>query len=296
VNFAAGVSAEAIYDPADGWTVGVIPIYSDQFGGFLDFLAANWSEIKPEGAGDDIVVGVIGWANAYGAGATTPEALAYAESLGITILPLEEQAVSPDADVTGQLQNLMLEGANVIYNQNLSFSVAQVVGTARALGIWDSIVMGGVSWSGNNDVLNFLGENVGLMVGYYAMAPHASWSDTDNTGVQAAAAAFEAGGYPVTDRTNTYLLTYGGMYNTVEILEHAINLYGWPVTGDTFFDAFKDLGSVNSIGILEYVATADGDRAPTSSRVAQLQMVDGEVRYVVVADWFVLPDLRPIAP
>ena len=78
----------------------------------------NWDDIKPEGAGDEITVGVIGWANAFGAGATTPESLAFAESLGITVLPQEEQPIDPSADVTGQLQNLLVNGANVIYMQS----------------------------------------------------------------------------------------------------------------------------------------------------------------------------------
>jgi len=114
VNIATGVHALSLYDPADGYTVGMVPIYSDQFAGFLQFVHDNWAEIKPEGAGDAITVGVIGWANAFGAGATTPEALAFAESLGISVLPLEEQPVDPAADVTGQLQNLLVNGANVI--------------------------------------------------------------------------------------------------------------------------------------------------------------------------------------
>ena len=114
VNLATGVHAHSVYNPADGYTVGMVPIYSDQFAGFLQFVHDNWDDIKPEGAGDAITVGVIGWANAFGAGATTPEALAFAESLGISVLPLEEQPVDPAADVTGQLQNLLVNGANVI--------------------------------------------------------------------------------------------------------------------------------------------------------------------------------------
>ncbi len=295
VNLAAGLNAEATYVPRDGWTVLIGPIYSDQFAGFLQWASDNWDTIKPEGAGDDIVVGVIGWANAYGAGATTAEAVAYAESLGITVLPLEEQEISPEADVTGQIQNLLLQGANVIYQQNLSFSTAQVIGTVRALGAWDQVVMAGVNWSGNTDVINFLGENAALAEGYYAMYPWTGWDDVDNPGIQQAAAAFAAGGHPETERSNTYLATYGGFYNLKEIIEHAINEYGWPVTGDTFFDALKDLGTVNALDIIEFNAAGE-DRAPRSSQIRQAQLVDGRIQYVVVQDWFELPDTRPPTP
>ncbi|HMT22620.1 MAG TPA: hypothetical protein PKE20_15480, partial [Promineifilum sp.] len=97
--------------PRNGYTFGTGPIYSDQLAGFATWLKDNWDEVKPEGAGDEIVLGVIGWANAFGAGATTPTALAYLEEQGITVLPLESQEVSPTADVTGQLQNLLANGA-----------------------------------------------------------------------------------------------------------------------------------------------------------------------------------------
>ncbi len=146
VNLASGVNAMGLYNPSDGFTVGTVPIYSDQFAGFLQFVHDNWADIRPEGAGDDITVGVVGWANAFGAGATTPEALAFADSLGITVLPLEAQPIDPATDVTGQLQNLLVNGANVIYMQSLSFSITQVIGTLHALGFYDRVVVGSVNW------------------------------------------------------------------------------------------------------------------------------------------------------
>ena len=90
--------------------------------------------------------------SAFGAGATTDESLAFAEELGVTVLPLELQEVSPTADVTGQLQNLLINGANVIYVQSLSFGPAQVIGTLQAIGAWNQVVTGGVNWSINTDV------------------------------------------------------------------------------------------------------------------------------------------------
>jgi branched-chain amino acid transport system substrate-binding protein len=114
VHLVAGLNAEAIYNPANGYTIGAAPIYSDQFAGFLQWAQDNWAEIKPESAGDDIVVGVIGWANSFGEGAITPETLAFADGLGITILPLEQQVPDPAGDPTGQIQNLALGGANII--------------------------------------------------------------------------------------------------------------------------------------------------------------------------------------
>ncbi|HFC12830.1 MAG TPA: hypothetical protein ENJ56_08290, partial [Anaerolineae bacterium] len=208
INVAAGLNAEAFYNPANGYTLGAAPIYPDQFAGFIRFLSENWADVKPASAGDEIVVGVVGWANSFGAGATTDEAIAYAESLGVTVLPLAEQAISPDADVSGAIQTLLVDGANVIYNQNLSFGSTQVIGTLRALGVWDDVVVGGVNWSFNTDVLTFLGENPQAGHGYYGVTPFLWWDDTDNETVALANEYFDAGGYEPTDRTYTYLSTF----------------------------------------------------------------------------------------
>ena len=35
VNLATGVHTQALYDPPNGYTVGMVPIYSDQFAGFM---------------------------------------------------------------------------------------------------------------------------------------------------------------------------------------------------------------------------------------------------------------------
>jgi branched-chain amino acid transport system substrate-binding protein len=293
VNIAAGLNADAFYIPQEGWTVGVAPIYSDQFAGFVEWAQSNWDTIKPAGAGDDIVVGVIGWANDFGAGATTDEAIAYVESLGVTVLPLESQEISPAADVTGQLQTLLASGANVIYIQSLSFGPAQVIGTLRALGAWDRVVVGGVNWAMNRDVLNILGANAGLASGMYGIFPTLWWNDSDEEGVQEALAAFEAGGYPETDKGVSYLLSYGSMYALKTIIEQAINREGFEnLSGRAFFDAMKDLGLVSANGLFE-LDTRGENRAPARAQIRQVQPANGGFDFVVVEDFFELPDTRP---
>lgn len=294
ISFAAGVNGPAIYGTPNGYTIGDVPVYSDQFAGFVEWVNENWSDIKPEAAGDEPVVGVIGWANAYGAGATTEEALALAEELGVTVLPLEEQAISPDADVSGQIQNMLVQGANVIYNQNLSFSVAQVIGTVRALGVWDDVIVGGVGWSFNQDVLSFLGENAALADGFYGVVPHLSWDDTDAEIIQEASAAFEAGGYPLNERTNTYLLTYATFFAVRDIIVHAINTDGYAnLSGETLLSAAEDIGLIDARGLLQY-DLRDGFRAPRTARIMQWQLQDdSSIKAVPLTDFFTLPDTRP---
>ncbi|MEM7031099.1 MAG: ABC transporter substrate-binding protein [Chloroflexota bacterium] len=293
VNLAAGLNAEAFYNPADGYTFGSAPIYSDQFAGFLTWASENWADIKPEGAGDDIVVGVLGWANAFGAGATTPEALAVAESLGITVLPLEEQAISPDADVTGQVQNMLLGGANVIYSQNLSFGATQLIGTVRALGAWDQVIVGGVNWAFNVDVVNFLGENQQLADGFYGVFPYRWYDDTDQVGVQLVNDAFAAAGYEEKDRAVTYITTWGTFLSIWDILEFTINEVGYEkLSGATVKASMSKMGIIDGGGISTFDARGT-NRAGTQAQIRQMKWDGEKINFEVAADFFELPDTRP---
>lgn len=296
-HITAGLNDEAFYIPRNGYTFGTGPIYSDQFAGFVGWLQDNWDEVKPEGAGDEIVVGVVGWANAFGAGATTPAALEYLEGRGITVLPLESQEVSPTADVTGQLQNLLANGANVIWAQSLSFGPAQVIGTLRALGAWDSVIASGVNWSMNTDVVNILGENAALMEGYYGIVPNYWWNDTDNPGIQMALEDFEAAGLPEAKKDIGYLLSYGQMFGVANILRHAMNMVGFDgLTGEAVFNAMQDMGTIDVGGMAEWSAGGE-DRSPRMAQVRQAQLNDdGAIEFVVIEDFFELPDTRPPAP
>lgn len=295
VNVAAGLNAAAAYDPADGYTVLIAPIYSDQFAGFLQWASDNWADIKPESAGDDIVVGVIGWEGSFGAGATTPNALAFAESIGITVLPLETIPISPEADPTGAIQNLHLGGANVLYIQNLGFGTAQVIGAIRQLGVWDDFVVGGVNWTMNRDVVNILGESAAAMNGFYAPFPFNWWNDTDSPGIQQIAAAFESRGYPDTDKQVGYLISYGAIFAIADVVEHAIDQVGLEnLDGDAFFAAMQDMGTLSGPGAPFLFNVVDGNRAPNMAQIRQAQVgADGTIDFVVVQDFFELPDMRP---
>jgi branched-chain amino acid transport system substrate-binding protein len=293
VNFVAGLNAQVLYVPRNGYTVAVAPSYPDQFTGFLQFVSENWGEIKPEGAGDDIVVGVVGFDNPFGAGATTAEALAYAESVGVTVLDLEVHPLTAEADMVTPLQSLAVQGANVIYYQGLGPWTAMLIGTIRAMEMWDSLVVGGCNWSMNQDVVAILGDSAPAMNGYYGVFPWNWWNDTDVPGVQQALAAFERGGYPETDKGVSYLTSYAGTFAWAEIIKHAIDLYGYEnLNGDTFFEAFQDLGTVSALGVFEYDVRGE-NRSPRKSQIRQAQLVDGKIEFVVVQDFFELPDMRP---
>jgi len=293
VNFAAGLNAEAMYSPAGGYTLGLAPIYSDQFAGWVQYLVENWDTMKPEGAGDQVIVGVIGWPNSFGAGATTPEAIAHIESLGAVVLPLEEAALSPEADLTGAVQNLLLGGANVIYNQSLSFTVAQVIGSIHTVDAWDSVVTSGVNWSMHNDVPIFLGENPQLMDGYCGPFPYAYWSDTDVEGVQIANEYFTTAERPEADRSTTYLTTFGQFLALQDVMTAAANRVGSAdISGADVLATMIEMENLGAKGISDYYIT-DVARSPRTSDFRCIEWDGEKLNWNMLADDYELPDTAP---
>ncbi len=293
VNIAAGLNAQAFYVPRDGYTVGMAPIYPDQFAGFLQFVSENWDDIKPEGAGDDIIVGVLGWEGPFGAGATSAEALAYAESIGVTVLELETYAISAEADLVTPITNLAVQGANVYYIQSLGFGVAQAVGTLQAMEMWAGAVVGTVNWGMNTDVLTVLGESAGATIDMYGVFPYMWWTDTDVPGVQQALAAFEAGGYPASDMGVSWLTSYLGVFSWAETVEAVINNVGFENrNGEAYFAVMQENGITDIMGVY-HLDVRGQNRSPRTASIRQVQLVDGVLQFVMVHDFFELPDMRP---
>ncbi|MGB0389741.1 MAG: hypothetical protein ACPGWR_33390, partial [Ardenticatenaceae bacterium] len=143
------------------------------------------------------------------------------------------------------------------------------------------------------DTINFLGENSQLAEGWYGVFPYQGWNDTDVPGVQNALAAFEAGGYPENEQSNTYLLTYGSIYAIKDILENTIDRVGIDgLNGEEFFGTMKEMGTIDALGLFE-LDVRDGNRAPQQAQIRQAQMVDGKIQFVTIEDFFQLPDTRP---
>jgi branched-chain amino acid transport system substrate-binding protein len=134
------------------------------------------------------------------------------------------------------------------------------------------------------------------MHGYYGVFPYNWWNDTELPGVQEALENFEAKDYPETDKAVGYLLSFGSVYALRDVLVHAINTVGFEnLDGAAFFDAMKDIGLVSANGLYT-LDVRDQNRAPSSSQIRQAQLNDeGQIEFVIVEDFFELPDTRPPA-
>lgn len=288
-NLAAGLSSVAFYGPESGFTFGYAPIYPDQFALFMDYISANWDTVRPEGAGDEIKIAYVSWPTAYGQGAYTDEALAYAESLGIEIVANELVDPSPTADATTAILNAQAAGANVIYTNSLAFGPASILNGLGALGLRDQFLFGGNNWAMDIAIYAFVSDPA-LVEGMITPFPYLFWNDEDNAGVQYAAEQFAANDRQPGERGVGYLLTFAGVDLAVRAIELAIDTVGFDnLTGADVQAALIELGATDVLDGVMRVDFSNDNRSPHEAQVRQVQ--GGQ--FVVLQDWAATPDLRP---
>jgi branched-chain amino acid transport system substrate-binding protein len=292
-NLAAGLSSVAFYGPDSGYTFGYAPIYPDQFGLFLDWLTANWADVKPASAGDDIKVAYISWPTAYGQAALTDESRAHAESLGVEIVVEEIIDVSPTADTTPAILNAQAAGANVIYTNSLAFGPASILNGMGALGLRDEFFMGANNWAMDLSLYAFVSDPA-LAVGLTAPFPYLWWTDADHPGIQYAEEVFAANERPPAEHGVGYLLTLAGVELAVKAIENAIDEVGFDnLTGAAVQEQLVNLGEYEVLeGVMRVDFGGESDsRSPHSAQIRQIQ--GGPDAFAVLQDWSDTPDLRP---
>lgn len=291
VNITAGLSAKAFYGAGSGYTFGLGPIYPDQIGLVMQFLADNWADYKPADAGDEIKLAYISWPTAFGQGGLTTESRAYLESLGVEIVAEETYDVSPTADTTTALLNAQAAGANVIWTNTLAFGPAAVLNGLNALGIRDQFVVAGDNWAMDLATYAFLAEPA-FGVGLIAPFPYLWWTDTDNSGVQYAQQLFDANERGAGEHNVGYLLLVAGVDMAVKAITQAIDTVGYEnLNGEAVHDALVEMSPFEALDGVIRADFSDGSRSPHVSQIRMIQ--GGPDAFNILQDWSDTPDLRP---
>ena len=282
----AGVSTKGTYPPA--YVFAVVPIYSDQFGLFLDWLVPNWDKVKPaKGQGlDSPKIAIVTWDSAFGRGAYTDEAKAYAEKKGVKIVSQEFFAMGAP-DVTTQILAAKKAGANVIYTNTLAHGPAQILKDAVSLGVRDEFLIAGVNWTADLSMLGLAGA---ASEGFYGVLPNLWWDDADNAGVKTIAGEFTANNRKPAERSVGYLLAFSFVDAMKQYIEKTIDRVGFDaLTGQAVYETMTISGDLK---VMEGITTFDfskDKRAPSKARIIQVQ----KGKFVPQSDWMVAPDLRP---
>ncbi|MCA9932000.1 MAG: ABC transporter substrate-binding protein [Anaerolineales bacterium] len=290
-SLSAGLSAQGFYGPDSGYVFGLGPIYPDQFGAFLDWATANWADVKPASAGDEIKLAYLSWPGAFGQGALSDEAVAYAESLGVEIVANEQYDLSPTADTTTALLNAQAAGANVIWTNTLAFGPAALMNGLGALGLQDEFLLAGDNWTMDLATYAFVSDPA-LAVGLVAPFPYLWWNDVDHPGIQYAEELFAANERTAGEHNVGYLLLVAGVDVAVQAIENAIDEVGFDaLTGEDVHRALTEMGPYEGLQGVIQLDYSNGSRSPHVTQIRQIQ--GGPDAFNVLQDWTGTPDLRP---
>ena len=290
-SLSSGLSSVAFYGEGSGYTFGLGPIYPDQFGAFLDYAVANWDDIKPESAGDEIKLAYLSWPGAFGQGALTDETRAYAEELGIEIVIEEIYDVAPTADTTTALLNAQAAGANVIWTNTLAFGPAALMNGIGALGLEGEFILAGDNWAMDLATYAFVSDPA-LAVGLYSPLSYLWWNDVDHPGIQYAESLFAENERGPGEHGVGYLLLIAGVDVAKQAIENAIDEVGFDaLTGADVQRALTDMGPYEGLEGVVMFDYSDGSRSPHSVQIRQIQ--GGPDAFNVVQDFTDTPDLRP---
>lgn len=299
-----------------GWIYATNPLYVDQLGTFCEYVADNPDTFA------DPVIGYLGWPNAFGQAAFTPESTGYCESLGVGFVDTPELFNPAEPDIIVNVQNLTDAGANILYVNALGPNGPGKVAQAIAdLGIEDEVALAGVNWVMDTVSTGLTSQgavraSTGLPVidGMYGSVPFLWWNETDHPAIQFVTQQADLNERATAVRGVTYLATWANIDVTLEAMIQTINRVGpdnvtgaavketldnmnYEALGGVFTADFQE-GAIrdvtnNRIAVMRFL-NATGDGVATSADDAFV--IEGAGLFVPilvpVTEWQDTPELR----
>ncbi len=309
-------SIEGLYGGEDdnfdnpGWIFATNPLYVDQLGFFCEWAGENL---------EDPVIGYISWPSAFGRAAFTPEVIAYCAEQGVGFIETPEY-FAPGSDISGQVQNLVDAGANILYTNSLATGPAEIAATVANLGLSGEVTLAGVNWVLDTSV-GFLGQTslgadgLPAVNGLLGSMPFAWWTETDLPGVQLLTEQADRNERGPLTRNIAYILGWQTVDLYYELIVQTGNRVGFEnMTGADIKETleniqFSPLGMVdldftdgnrdaklNRIAVLRYLGENGGPAELPDNPPVVVEGSNGPVLVPIVVpltDYGETPDLRP---
>lgn len=268
-----GLYGESGQEP--GWIYATNPLYVNQFGDFCEYVADN-PETFPEP-----VVGYISWGITFGQAAFTPEAIDYCESLGVDIIDTPEYFSPVASDITTNVQNLMDQGATILYNNALANGPTLIAKTVVDLGIEDEVVLAGVNWSLDTSVgligrVDIGSDGLPAVNGQLGSLPFVWFSEGDNPGIALINEQADANERELPQRNISYLLGWSLVDYYTELYIQTVNRVGSleEVTGADLKETIESV--VYTPLELYEIDFSDGARDLANNRIAELRFMNAD--------------------
>ncbi|MCS6835595.1 MAG: ABC transporter substrate-binding protein [Anaerolineae bacterium] len=316
-------SVEGLYGQdgrTPGWIYATNPLYGDQLGSFCEFVAADPMNMYP----DEPVIGYISWPGAFGQAAFTPEVINYCAEQGVTILPTPEIFLPTDTDISGQVLNLVDEGANILYTNTLASGPALVAKTLVDLGLQGTVKLAGVNWALDTSVgllgSATLGSNgLPAVTGLVGSLPFRWYTEVQHPGIALIREQFAANNRQPQQQNIAYLLGWATIDMYIEIYTQTANRVGSydAITGADIKETLDNikygpLGGIfeadfkggemralsqNRMAIMQFLNKAGNGPATSGEDAATITAPNGATLFVPlvvpITEFAPAPDLRP---
>ncbi|MBK9123397.1 MAG: ABC transporter substrate-binding protein [Chloroflexi bacterium] len=261
---------------APGWVFASNPIYVDQIGDFCEFVGAN-PEMYP-----DPVIGYISWPGAFGEAAYKPESIAHCEAAGVEVLDTPEYFLPSATDISTNVQNLVDNGANILYTNSLASGPALVAKTVVDLGLEDDVQLAGVNWALDTSVALLSRSSIGsdglpAANGYVGSLPFRWYSEREHPGIQLVLSQFAANERTLPQQNISYLLGWATVDTYAELYTQAANQAG-------SLDAIDGALMYSIIEAVDYYPLdlyhlnyPEGLRSTSANRMAMLRYVNADM-------------------
>lgn len=259
------------------WLFATNPLYINQFGDFCEYVANNPDTFP------DPVIGHVTWPGAFGGAAATPAGDEFCTNLGVEVIDEPQIFLPTDTDILTQVQNVVDEGANIIYTNTLASGPALVASTVVDLGLEDDVKLAGVNWVMDTSV-GILGQRslksngMPAVDGMYGSMPFLWWTETDQPAVQFVTEQFNLNERTPAERNIGYEFTWGTADIIIEAYIRTVNEAGSldAVTGEGLRATLEamDYSVLNGMFRFNY---PEGFRDATENRIAQLAFANSDL-------------------
>jgi len=275
-----------------GYEFSTIPTYADSIGAFMDWVSMVWSKKT----GQPVRLAILTWDNIYGNAIRTEAIRKYAAEKGIDLV-YEDVFKVDDTDVTTQLKDIKVAGANWIYDNTLGNGPNIIHTAASTLGMLSNDIFeigkGRIHratgpWGMDDSSIMRSG---GLAEGMVGPRSIASWSMSEEKGVVKALAAFDKNNRKPEQRSIGYLAAWTVLYTVCDSMNNIVREKGWKsLTGAALKEQFLKLKDYRPLGMTVYSFT---EERPSPDETLIFKVERG--RLLPITDWVTCPDLRPEA-
>jgi branched-chain amino acid transport system substrate-binding protein len=288
-----GLYGESADEP--GWIYAAIPLYTDQFGAFCRWVSESWTTtLGREGSPR---IGHLSWEGPFGRATETPETTAYCESVGVEIVGAE-YFLPTATDVTAQINNLVANGANILFTTSLASGSALIARDVAVLGIEEDVILAGVNWALDSSVgllgqRQFRADGTPSTDGFLGLLPY-TWWDEATPGTQLVQEQFAANNRAPALRNIAYLAGFGAVDTFIELLVRTVNRVGADnLTGAAVNETFQTFEYDSLGGVFSYAFTPE-IRAQNTTRIGRLTYLRGPDGNFVTIEVGGSPVLVPI--